>query len=78
VDRVVPVDFAIAAAQRRALNLLGEHELTSARALGHAVGVVDAVAFMEDLIHKLEAFGLGDLVEPGEPVGGEPTYRLRR
>ena len=25
---------------------------------------------------KLESYGL-DLVEPAEPVGGEPTYRLR-
>jgi len=30
------------------------------------------------LTRKLEQFGLGDLVEPGAPLGGEPTYRLRR
>jgi hypothetical protein len=29
-------------------------------------------------VHKLEAFGLGDLVEPADPQGGDPTYRLRR
>jgi hypothetical protein len=78
VDRVVPVDFTLDPAQRRVLNFLGENEQTSARALGSRVGVVDAVSFMEELLHKLEAFGLGDLVEPAEPVGGEPTYRLRR
>jgi hypothetical protein len=33
---------------------------------------------MEELLRKLEHYGLGDLVEPGEPVGGEPTYRMRR
>jgi len=32
---------------------------------------------MEDLTHKLERFTL-DLIEPAEPAGGEPTYRLRR
>ena len=39
--------------------------------------ISDAVAFMEELTRKLESFGL-DLVEPGSPHGGEPTYRLRR
>ena len=42
------------------------------------VDVADAVAFMEALTRKLEHFGLGDLVEPGAPIGGEPTYRMRR
>ena len=35
------------------------------------------VSFMEDLTRKLESYNL-DLVQPGEPQGGEPTYRLRR
>jgi hypothetical protein len=39
--------------------------------------VVDAVSFMEDLTRKLESYNL-DLIEPGEPQGGEPTYRMRR
>ena len=39
--------------------------------------ISDAVSFMEELTKKLEFFGLGDLIEPGEPVGGEPTYRMR-
>ena len=36
-----------------------------------------AVAFMEELTRKLESYNL-DLVEPGDPHGDEPTYRLRR
>lgn len=76
VDRVVPADFHIDAGERKALNALGEHELT-ARALGQLLDLSDAVAFMEELTRKLESYGL-DLVEPGEPHGGEPTYRLRR
>ncbi|MGE0869261.1 MAG: hypothetical protein AB7P03_11885 [Kofleriaceae bacterium] len=76
VDRVVPADFQIDAAERSALNALGEGELT-ARALGHRLELADAVTFMEDLTRKLEQYGL-DLVEPGDPHGGEPTYRLRR
>jgi hypothetical protein len=77
-DRVVPPDFAIDARERRALNALGDYEHMTARAIGNLVELADAVAFMEELVRKLEAYGLGDLVEPGLPVGGEPTYRLRR
>lgn len=76
VDRVVPVDFSIDARERRVLNALGDHELT-ARAIGQMLELADSVSFMEGLLRKLEAFGLGDLVEPAEPQGGEPTYRLR-
>jgi hypothetical protein len=36
----------------------------------------DAVSFMEELTRKLENYSL-DLVEPGDFLGGEPTYRLR-
>jgi hypothetical protein len=78
VDRVVPADFAIDADERRVLNALGEAEHLSARAIGHMLHVADAVTFMEELTRKLELYGLGDLIEPGEPSGGEPTYRLRR
>ncbi len=78
VDRVVPADFAIDAGERRVLNALGEQELVSARAIGQMLDLADAVSFMEELLRKLEAFGLGDLVEPADPHGGEPTYRLRR
>lgn len=76
--RVVPADFHIDARERRALNALGEVGDATARWLGELVGVADAVAFMEDLTRKLEHYGLGDLVEPGAPDGGEPTYRMRR
>jgi hypothetical protein len=75
VDRVVPQDFHIDAQERHALNALGEGTLT-ARAIGQMLNLTDAVSFMEELTRKLESYSL-DLVEPGEPLGGEPTYRLR-
>jgi hypothetical protein len=75
VDRVVPQDFHIEARERRVLNALGDGELT-ARAIGQMIEVADAVSFMEELTRKLESYNL-DLIEPGEPLGGEPTYRLR-
>jgi hypothetical protein len=77
-DRSVPAEFTLDAAERRALNALGEAEHVSARLIGHVLELGDPVSFMEELMKKLEQFGLGDLVEPGEPVGGEPTYRMRR
>lgn len=76
VHSVVPQDFHIDARERRVLNALGDGELT-ARAIGHMLDLSDAVAFMEHLTRKLEDFNL-DLIEPGEPIGGEPTYRMRR
>ena len=78
VDRVVPADFSIDPGERRVLNALGEQELVTARAIGQMLDLADAVQFMEGLVHKLESYGLGDLVEPADPQGGEPTYRLRR
>ena len=78
VDRVVPADFQIDAGERRVLNALGESDRQTARAIGQMLDLADAVTFMEELVRKLERFGLGDLVEPGEPSGGEPTYRMRR
>ncbi len=77
VDRVVPSDFMLDPGERRILNELGERELT-ARAIGQMLDLADAVSFMEELVRKLEQFGLGDLIEPGEAQGGEPTYRMRR
>jgi len=76
VDRVVPPDFHVEAPERRVLNALGERELT-ARGIGQMLDVADPVSFMEELTRKLESYSL-DLVQPGEPQGGEPTYRLRR
>jgi len=75
VDRVVPQDFHIDGQERRALNALGEGQLT-ARAIGQMLNITDAVSFMEELTRKLESYSL-DLVEPGDFLGGEPTYRLR-
>jgi len=77
IDRVVPADFQIDAGERRVLNALGDGAVMSARAIGNLLDLTDAVAFMEELVKKLEAYGI-DLVEPGEPHGNEPTYRLRR
>lgn len=76
VDRAVPADFHIDARERHVLNALGDGQ-RSARAIGQMLAVDDPVAFMEELTRKLESYGL-DLIEPAEPVGGEPTYRLRR
>jgi hypothetical protein len=76
VDRVVPHDFHIDPGERRVLNALGDGELT-ARTIGQMLDLTDAVSYMESLTRKLESFNL-DLVEPGEPQGDEPTYRLRR
>jgi hypothetical protein len=79
VDRIVPADFHLEARERHVLNALGAHGEggLTARGIGQMLDVTDPVAFMEELTRKLERYNL-DLVEPGEPQGGEPTYRLRR
>jgi hypothetical protein len=77
VDRVVPTDFQIDSGERRVLNALGETGALTARAIGQMLDIVDAVSFMEELTRKLESFNL-DLIEPADPEGGEPTYKLRR
>jgi len=76
VDRVVPADFHIDPGERRILNALGDGPLT-ARAIGHMLDLADAMSYMEELTRKLESYNL-DLIEPGDPSGDEPTYRLRR
>jgi hypothetical protein len=76
VDRTVPADFQISSQEREVLNVLAEREKLSARAIGQMVGVVDPVAWMEQLVSKLERYGL-DLIAPGEPSGSDPTYVLR-
>jgi len=75
VERVVPADFHIDPGERRILNALGEGPLT-ARAIGHMLDLADAVSYMEELTRKLEGYNL-DLIEPGDPQGDEPTYRMR-
>jgi len=79
VDRIVPADFHLEARERHVLNALGAHGEggLTARGIGQMLDVNDPVSFMEELTRKLESYNL-DLVEPGEPQGGEPTYRLRR
>jgi hypothetical protein len=76
-DRVVPADFSIDARERRVLNALGEQGVLTARAISQLLDLVDAVSLMEELMRKLESYGLGDLLEPAEPQGGEPAYRMR-
>jgi hypothetical protein len=75
-ERVVPADFQVSKLERDVLNAIGLQGGMSARAIGNLVHVADPVTWMEHFIRKLEAYGL-ELVEPGEPNGGEPTYRLR-
>lgn len=76
VDRTVPADFEISSVEREVLNALAERERLSARTIRELVGVVDAVAWMEALMHKLEQYGL-DVIAPGDAAGSEPTYVLR-
>ncbi|HEY0253221.1 MAG TPA: hypothetical protein VGC41_16920, partial [Kofleriaceae bacterium] len=77
-ERVVPSDFHINNQERNVLNVLGETDHVTARQIGQLVGLEDSVTFMEELLKKLETYGLGDLVEPAEAVGGEPSYRMKR
>jgi hypothetical protein len=75
-ERTVPADFQISSVERDLLNVLADRERLSARMVRELVGVIDAVAWMEALMAKLESYGL-DLVAPGDPDGSEPTYRVR-
>jgi len=77
VDRTVPPDFEITKAEREVLNALGESERLTARAVAQLIGIADPLAWMDQLMDKLARYGL-DIVAPGEPAGGEPTYVLRR
>ncbi len=78
---VVPTDFQITSFERMVLNMLGDaalyaHADVQAREIGHLIAVEDPVAWMEELIYKLEQFGV-PLIEPGNPIGAEPSYRIR-
>ena len=78
---VVPTDFQITTFERMVLNMLGDAALyanadVQAREIGTLIAVEDPVAWMEDLIYKLEQFGV-PLIEPGNPLGAEPSYRIR-
>jgi hypothetical protein len=76
-QRTVPADFEITRHERDVLNQLAEVEYLAARAIGQIVGAADPVAWMEELMRKLNEHGL-DIVAPGAAIGGEPTYRLQR
>ena len=73
----MPADFQVTHAERSVLNAIGEQTQLTARAIGQMVGVTDPVGWMEQLISKLESFGI-ELIEPGDARGGEPTYVMRR
>ena len=78
---VVPTDFQITTFERMVLNMLGDaalyaHADVQAREIGNLIAVEDPVAWMEELIYKLEQFGV-PLIEPGNPIGAEPSYRIR-
>lgn len=79
---VVPADFQISPVERMVLNMLGDAALyegrrdVAAREVGQLIAVGDPVAWMEELMTKLDAFGL-QVVAPGVPTDGEPSYRLR-
>ncbi len=78
VDRVVPADFTLDPGEKKVLEAMGDTDHVSARAIGNLLDLTDPVSFMEELTRKLEQYGLGDLVEPGDASGGDPTYRMRR
>jgi hypothetical protein len=79
---VVSADFQISALERMVLNMLGDSALygsvadVSADDIGQLIAVGDPVTWMEELTYKLEKFGI-PLVEPGEPINSQPSYRLR-
>ncbi len=75
--KTVPAEFELTPHEREILNALGERDYLAAHEIGALLGVADPVGWMEELISKLGAFGL-DIVVPGEPMRGEPTYVLAR
>jgi hypothetical protein len=76
VDRTVPQDFEITAAERDVLNALGERALT-AYEIARMTGAADPRAWMQELIAKLVAHDL-DIVAQGYGPDGQVTYRLAR
>jgi hypothetical protein len=73
----MPLGFQIADSERAILNALGRTEQLTSSEVSKIIGEADGIGFMERLMSKLGEHRL-DLVVPGEPVGDEPTYRLRR
>lgn len=82
VGRTMPVGFQLVQAERDVLNALGDHPFLTARQIADLIAVApnhhhDPIAWMERLMSKLAEHGL-DLIVPGDDIGGEPTYVLRR
>ena len=77
VGRTMPLGLALTDAEREVLGALGAAPSLSVREIGRIAGADDPRAWMEALLAKLAGMGL-DLVAPGEPIDGEPSYTLRR
>lgn len=77
VGRTMPIGFQLADDERNILNSLGENAYLSASQIAALANSSDPIGFMERFMSRLAELGL-DIVVPGELVGGEPTYVLRR
>jgi hypothetical protein len=77
VSRTLPMGFQLTGPERDVLNALADATLLTARKIAEIARVSDPIGWMEQLMSKLGEMGL-ELVVPGEAIGGEPTYRLRR
>jgi hypothetical protein len=81
-SNIVSPDFQITALERMVLNMLGDAAMYGSHAdvpvdsIGKLIAAGDPVTWMEELTQKLEGFAI-PLIEPGRPIDGEPSYRLR-
>ncbi|HUH00710.1 MAG TPA: hypothetical protein VML75_01870 [Kofleriaceae bacterium] len=77
VGRTMPVGFQLVQSERDVLNALGDHPFLTARQIRDMISDSDPIQWMDRLMSKLASHGL-DLIMPGDDIGGEPTYVLRR
>ena len=77
VGRTMPIGLQLTDVEREVLGALGAAPSLPVSEIGRIAGADDARAWMDALLAKLAGMGL-DLVAPGEPVDGEPSYTLRR
>lgn len=77
VGHTMPLGFHLSAKEREVLNTLGRRSVLTASEVAEITGETTGMGFMERLMNKLEQHHL-ELVAPGQPQGGEPTYVLRR
>lgn len=77
VGRTMPVGFQLIQSERDVLNALGDHPFLTARQIRDLISDGDPIQWMDRLMSKLTLHGL-DLIMPGDDIGGEPTYVLRR